>query len=1295
MPLISNPLIRRWSPSELPILPFLAPRLLEPWPTKRSRACPEQKANYRRHGSIPSVAGDGGTTAQRCSISCGPHDVAQPRSRHCYTPTHTRPWKCRNHESYHSGCSVSSTYGAKRHSSSLTIVPSNEREVEPPARAADDYIEAPANHNLWAWDERDTDTTQKRSCKAKCVTHSDGTSLPASKIDTSSASNPPSEAAPLREQRWCKNQASSRLYSQYRQFAKEARLPVLSTKYVSVLQQSSDMSEFGFTFHWWSTHFSIINQRHEDRLQGHPKVPCFDEHSPKLPLATRLLFIKQNNASSLASFWRRVPEETRRHVWAELMLTAMERHPDSALKCLIATNQDPLPPSWAISDCLNFIISHYFSTANGTVSRDSFQLRDFQSILQSVQYLLYKGVHVSQRSISLLQAMMNDEEFKEFYSILEVVGHHLNGKSLMRFVYRAARARNTDLAFKILQRAPLQGIDLGIERWPQICSVLLVRRYRDPDAKVSETELFEYMLRHGFRPSITTYNILIQNSLQSGDPETAWQIYEMMVENGTVPDEYTFSIMIHDAKHRRDGATIGKLASLMAEYGIRSAHATTDILDAISRIHRAEYHQTLTRDREHLLTAFPRILPLYMEVFSVKPLIEIIPRFSEQFLPHARSKVAESRSSYLKDGHSPSMHLSGEEMSDFPAVSALDSQDRGSRFSSESESLEPSIETLNVMLQSYCDYCENSRNSAALLEVYDHFQDLVLKRRPVVAPLARDPRFYNYILSALGYCFAPLEDCLRVIKDMQAPYLQKSSEHGSTDSEEDPTVLQSEADQVTRLDFSNDNLDPFRPPQPNIYTWTSMLHIFMHRRQPRAAEKVLQIMFEKGMMPNAATWNALTTGYMRLQDPAMVADSFNRSREAGYSPHYAMSSRWWFNFRPKDVLAAALRATAANSPTTLDDVADAVGSQDSSSSVPHENDASAVPGERSIDTIAAEIGDIYLIKKRRLVTANSPVYPNWLFDAQLRLAEKEVMVHGKGEPASDPEALSDGGPDRSEEIDVSGETSRLPVNKMVARRVESPKNPLDRGWSQRIRHFIQSRKEQAVKLNAQEVKESIQCATSDGETEWSMSGRYTGRTDIPLTPHGEEQVSSSASVIVGPGKLIDPTKIVHLFISPRTRARRTYDILFDQTTQKQFGENAEITEDIREWEYGAYEGLFTAQIRAARKEKGLDKERPWNIWLDGCEEGESAAEVSDRLDSVIAKIREIQGPYMHGEKHVDIVLIAHGHILRAFTKRWLGFELGVSLPMMLEPGAVGVLSYEHHNVKEPAFLLGVNMGGSE
>lgn len=166
-----------------------------------------------------------------------------------------------------------------------------------------------------------------------------------------------------------------------------------------------------------------------------------------------------------------------------------------------------------------------------------------------------------------------------------------------------------------------------------------------------------------------------------------------------------------------------------------------------------------------------------------------------------------------------------------------------------------------------------------------------------------------------------------------------------------------------------------------------------------------------------------------------------------------------------------------------------------------------------------------------------------------------------------------------------------------------------------------------------------------------------------------------------------------MIVSPRIRARRTYELLFDGPLRQDVEEKVEISEDIREWEYGAYEGLLTAQIRAARKERGLDADRPWNIWADGCEDGESPTEVTRRLDRLIGKIRDTQRLFMHGEKGVDVVLIAHGHILRAFAKRWIGFDLGTSLPMMLEPGAVGVLSYEHHKVDEPAFLLGVNMGG--
>ncbi|KAF3912489.1 hypothetical protein ABW20_dc0105840 [Dactylellina cionopaga] len=124
-----------------------------------------------------------------------------------------------------------------------------------------------------------------------------------------------------------------------------------------------------------------------------------------------------------------------------------------------------------------------------------------------------------------------------------------------------------------------------------------------------------------------------------------------------------------------------------------------------------------------------------------------------------------------------------------------------------------------------------------------------------------------------------------------------------------------------------------------------------------------------------------------------------------------------------------------------------------------------------------------------------------------------------------------------------------------------------------------------------------------GETEWTINGRYTGKTDLKLTPWGLEQVTSTASQLVGNGSLIDPARVAHVWVSPRKRAQQTFDLLFGSGNTVP-EEKVTVTEDIAEWDYGDYEGLLTGQIRKLRKEKGLDSEVLWDIWRDGCEGGE-------------------------------------------------------------------------------------------
>ncbi|CAI7628621.1 unnamed protein product [Penicillium pancosmium] len=211
-----------------------------------------------------------------------------------------------------------------------------------------------------------------------------------------------------------------------------------------------------------------------------------------------------------------------------------------------------------------------------------------------------------------------------------------------------------------------------------------------------------------------------------------------------------------------------------------------------------------------------------------------------------------------------------------------------------------------------------------------------------------------------------------------------------------------------------------------------------------------------------------------------------------------------------------------------------------------------------------------------------------------------------------------------------------------------------------------------------------------GQTVWSQSGQYTGVTELDLTKDGQQQVHASGKMIVGSGKLIDPVNLAHVYISPRNRAKQTFDIAFSDADKQALKDAQKVsqTDRLAEWTYGDYEGLLTREIRALRKERGLDSERPWDIWRDGCEGGESAQQVTDRIDDLIREIRAFQKDSMHGENPSDVVLVAHGHLLRAFTKRWLGYPMEFPLSLMLDPGAVGVLSYQHHNIEEPALMVG-------
>jgi probable phosphoglycerate mutase len=167
-----------------------------------------------------------------------------------------------------------------------------------------------------------------------------------------------------------------------------------------------------------------------------------------------------------------------------------------------------------------------------------------------------------------------------------------------------------------------------------------------------------------------------------------------------------------------------------------------------------------------------------------------------------------------------------------------------------------------------------------------------------------------------------------------------------------------------------------------------------------------------------------------------------------------------------------------------------------------------------------------------------------------------------------------------------------------------------------------------------------------GETEWSLSGAHTGRTDIPLTAAGREKAAAVGRYLAG-------RKFAGVLVSPLQRAR--------ETCRLAGYENARIDPDLSEWDYGDYEGRTTSQIQV---------ERPgWTLWGDGVPNGETAAQVAARADRVIAGALRIEG-------EGDVALFAHGHILRVLTARWLGLPPEDGRLFALGTAAVSTLGYE-------------------
>ncbi len=177
-----------------------------------------------------------------------------------------------------------------------------------------------------------------------------------------------------------------------------------------------------------------------------------------------------------------------------------------------------------------------------------------------------------------------------------------------------------------------------------------------------------------------------------------------------------------------------------------------------------------------------------------------------------------------------------------------------------------------------------------------------------------------------------------------------------------------------------------------------------------------------------------------------------------------------------------------------------------------------------------------------------------------------------------------------------------------------------------------------------------------GQTAWSLSGQHTGRTDLALTEQGGREARA-----LGPA--LRAARFATVLCSPRRRARETcVAVGLDGVST--------IDPDLAEWDYGAYEGLTSVEIRASHP--------GWDIYRDGCPQGETPEQVQARADRVIARVRQADG---------DVAVFSHGHLSRVLAMRWVALPISHAGRLTLATASLSRCAYEHDDPRAPVIAL--------
>ena len=628
--------------------------------------------------------------------------------------------------------------------------------------------------------------------------------------------------------------------------------------------------------------------------------------------------LDQGGAAGMTLKWQELPLEQRESQWLGVMAYALRFEPERAHVVLEATMEQGVTPSYAVSDAVHFITT-WFSRLPSRKHEMYASTVPVQLMKQSLQTL--KGIEHTQESLYLaIRQLKETRDVADLFTALRKAEHHIHQNTLLQFTSRFARdPQFKPLALDVIRGMLKEGqLDINSLHGAAACTSLLAFSKPVEDAKIlpapekqasaivgedqpstatdhqsqtSVEDLFQSLLELGMRPNVITFTGVIRTFCLEKRFDVALRVYSSMLEMGIVPDDHLYSILLAGARRSSSLETAMKIIRDIHAWDCRDAVVWNDLLRTILTFAVAEANPEDSKPT-HIVPAFPRMLQAYLKKFDAKELhkLTLIPDL-EALLPHNLQYSDSERNRW-------------EWESQFAPL--LD--DPGFRSAGVPQT--PGSDTLCIML---IGYIKSLSNPQSVLAFYTNIRNLIKSGDETVNKLIYNNGAYNTflhdsVIKKLSEWPGMMRAALDVVGDMlkdnlvtkaaspetKSAKLRKLDiaaknlkvEWGLTDSSEkdepDKAFTGKEATEEEAGRQQNERIS--KHPPPSKYTWSILVHGFMHSGNPEQAESVLRLMREQGVEPNNVTLNTLAAGYSRMANVKKTVETVILMEKSGYEP---------------------------------------------------------------------------------------------------------------------------------------------------------------------------------------------------------------------------------------------------------------------------------------------------------------------------------------------------------------------------------------------------------------------------